>query len=121
MSALDKNFYYLLTNTPLTYPVCLNEEEAITYLKYINSDDFTYNNIGNYDVIDYEKIFYIEIIYGENEIIQSLLNDIKKNIAAGYVFKNQYKNRIFDFINQEEETVTGRIHNKYYGLPKKIE
>ena len=119
-SELHNNYYYLLINTPLTYPVCLNEEEALTYLKYINRDDFQYNNIANYDILDYEKILYIEVSFPDNEEIQKLLTQIKANIATGYAIRNQYKNRLFDFSNYKEERLYEPSSTKYYGLPRDI-
>ncbi len=119
-SELHSNYYYLLINTPLTYPVCLTEEEALTYLKYINRDDFQYNNIANYDILDYEKILYIEVSFPDNEEIQKLLTQIKANIATGYVIRNQYKNRLFDFSNYKEERLYEPSSTKYCGLPRDI-
>lgn len=117
---LHNNFYYLLINTPISYPLCLTEKEALTYLKYIHKDDYLYNNVTNYDVLDYEKIFYIEVNFPNNAEIQNLLFLIKKDIATGYKIRNQYKNRIFDFTNYAEERVYEPSTEKYYGLPRDI-
>lgn len=115
---IHNNYYYLLINTPLTYPICLNEKEALAYLKYINRDDYQYNNIANYDVLDYEKIIYIEVSFPNNEEIQKLLTKIKDNIATGYALRNQYKNRLFDFSNYKEERLYEPSSAKYCGLPR---
>lgn len=116
---IDENFYFLLTNTPISYPLCLNLEQAKDYLKLILHDRFQYNNINCYDIIDYEKLFYIEITYGDNPEIAETLIEIKKSIAMGYKIKNQYKNRILDIpktINLPKEEKTYK--KQYYGIPR---
>lgn len=117
--SIHDNFYYLLINTPTDYPIILTEEEALNYLNYINQNNFLYNNISNYDIIDYEKLIFIEYIFIDNQNIQKLLIEIKKNIANGYYLKNQYKNRIFDFKDITLDPVNIDYSNGYYGLPTK--
>jgi hypothetical protein len=85
---MNENFYFLLINTPLSYPICLNEKEAINYLELILDKNFLYNNISNYDIIDYEKILYIEQEYKNNALIQNMVNELKQLIASGYKIKN---------------------------------
>ena len=118
---IHDNFYYLLTNTPTNYPITITETEALDYLNYINKSNFLYNNISNYNIIDYEKLIFIEYTFINNQEIQELLIEIKKNIADGYYIKNQYKNRIFDFKNIILNPIDIDYSNGYYGLPKKNE
>lgn len=118
---INKNFYYLLTNTPLTYPICLTEEEAISYLEMIGHPEFLYNNINNYDIIDYEKLIYIEIVYGHNDFIQELLFNIKKSISQGYQIKNQYKNRIIDMPKIIPDKREFFQTEGYFGIPRESE
>lgn len=117
---INENFYFILNNTPINYPVCLSVSEALNYLTFINSNDFQYNNISNYDIIDYEKLIYIETNFNDNIEIQELLKEIKSNIAFAYKLKNQYKNRIFDFPTGQEERIFEYTTQKYYGLPRNL-
>lgn len=117
---LNNNYYYLLTNTPLTYPLPLTEEEGLKYLQFLNKPNFLYNNISNFDIIDYEKLIYIENTFKQNETIQNIIKEIKNNIANGYQIRNQYKNRIFDFTDIPEERVFEYNEKKYFGLPRTL-
>lgn len=117
---LHPNFVYLLDNTPPDYPICLDEKEALKYLEVIDSEEFGYNNINAYDIIDYEKLIYIETMFPENEKIQTLLNEIKASIAYGYRIKNQYKNRIIDIpIYNDWKVEEERNEEGYCGIPRK--
>lgn len=116
---LHANFAYILDNTPTDYPVCLTEEEGLKYLEIINSREFGYNNINAYDIIDYEKLIYIETMYPNNQEIQVLLQAIKANIAYGYRLKNQYKNRIIDMPIYNDWIVDEEKKEGYGGIPRK--
>ena len=117
---LHSNFAYLLNNTPPDYPICLDETEALKYLEVINNRDFGYNNINAYDIIDYEKVIYIETMFPKHEKIQALLNEIKANIAYGYKLKNQYKNRVIDIpIYNDWKVEEERNEEGYCGIPRK--
>ena len=85
---------YLINNTPIAYPLCKNAEEAIEYLKIFSDPEFGFHNGFNYDTTDYEKLFYIEINFSDNVIIQELLQEIKIKIAEGYIRKHNYLKRI---------------------------
>lgn len=115
---ISDNFRYLLKNTLYSYPIEEDEEKALDFLKLINNKYFLYNNICNYDILDYEKIIYIEIKFKDSIEIQQLIQDIKNNIAEGYLLKNQYKNRIIDFPNHLEDEKTS-LSKGFYGIPSK--
>lgn len=115
---INKNFSYLLFNTP--FKENLTKEEALNYLKVINYYNFSYNNICCYDIIDYEKLIFIEVNFSKDEEISEILFNIKKNIAEGYKIKKQYKNRIIDIpenLPVEEQKV---LREGYYGIPKEL-
>ena len=117
---LHPNFVYLLDNTPPDYPICLDEKEALKYLEVIDSEEFGYNNINAYDIIDYEKLIYIETMFPKHEKIQALLNEIKASIAYGYKLKNQYKNRVIDIpIYNDWKVEEERNEEGYGGIPRK--
>ena len=95
---MDNNFYYLI-NAIDTNEI-LSEEQALKYLQKINSRDFLYNNVCNYDILDYEKSIFIEMTYSAtNPDIQKLITEIKNNISFGYIYKEKLKARIFSNYN----------------------
>lgn len=114
-----KNNFIYYTNC-ISNDKIITQEEAKNYLQYLLRDDFLYNNICNYDIIDYEKIIFIEQIFKENQDIQLLINNLKENIATGYQFKKKYKQRIFDNYNTNELLNFDKKNERYFfGLPKK--
>lgn len=115
------NFYFILDSTPCSFPVPLDEQQATNYLTIILDKDFLYNNIDCYDILDYEKIIYIENKFNNNNKIQDLISKIKENIAYAYELKNKYRNRILDIPNSQIELNTEQNHQKgYYGIPDKF-
>ena len=105
----------------MTYPIPISEIEALNYLTVLTDPEFKYNNINCYDIIDYEKLFFIEVTYNNNQKIQELLKQVKSSIAFGYALKNKYRNRILDIPptnkkSQLEESWKGG----YYGIPDKF-
>ena len=120
---IKNNFYFLLKNTPHSYPIPIDETAAIEYLHLINHMEFYYNNSCCYDLIDYEKIIYIELTFKDNSEIQDLIKSIKELISANYVFKNQYKNRVLDLPDQEFFNTYFKKDKEaylkgYHGVPK---
>ena len=94
-------FHHLVFNTPIEYPLCADREQALRYLKIINSPNFYYNSFSNYNIIDFENIIYLDEVFKNDEEIQKLLLEIKGQIARSYNYKNQYLKRITDFIPKE--------------------
>lgn len=94
-------FHHLVFNTPIEYPLCADREQALRYLKIINSPNFYYNSFSNYNIIDFEKIIYLDEVFKNDEEIQKLLLEVKGQIARSYNYKNQYLKRITDFIPKE--------------------
>lgn len=76
------------------YPIPTNEEEALEYLYFL---DRTYNdNAYTTDLIDYEKLIYIELKFSNNLKIQQLIKLIKQNISNNFLFKHKYIQRLTD-------------------------
>lgn len=71
----------------------LSLEEAKTYLHYFLNNQ-QYLNEYLYNLIDYEKLFYIEIFYQNNEDIQYLIRELKEIIANNWLKKQQLLKRI---------------------------
>ena len=94
-------FHHLVFNTPIEYPLCADREQAFRYLKIINSPNFYYNSFSNYNIIDFEKIIYLDEVFKNDEEIQKLLLEVKGQIARSYNYKNHYLKRITDFIPKE--------------------
>lgn len=59
-----------------------DEECAFRELQYYLEER---DNAFNYDVINYERLFYIEEIFGKNERINNMLNDLKHKICHNYI------------------------------------
>lgn len=111
------NFHFLLTSTPPFNNFILSEEEAIKYLKYINNENFLYNNVCCYDIVDYEKICYIEMLYKDNKEIQEIIFKIKQKIFEGYEIKNQYRERVLDYQLIKQQINNTLERNGFYGIP----
>lgn len=52
---------------------------------YLDGND----NALNYDVINYERLFYIEENFIENEEIRNMLDELKHRICHNYVQRQQ--------------------------------
>lgn len=88
----SQSFINMINNTPSNF--LLNEEESLEYLLFLNR---TYwNNLATVDIIDYEKLIYIELNFPNNYEIQNLISIIKENIYKNYKYKNKLLSRILD-------------------------
>ena len=86
----DTNLFYQMT---FQYSaINLSLQEALSYLQKI------YNNLqlldNQYEIINYEKLIYIDYYYNENEDIQFYLKKIKKKIAKTWINKQKLINRL---------------------------
>lgn len=97
----NNNFHNLVLNTKTEYPLCNSKEEALKYLKLIDHPDFFYGTFSNYDIIDYPKLIYIEVEFGDDEEIKKILNSIKNTIKSAFIYKHQYFQRITNPISKE--------------------
>ena len=105
---------FLIQNTPPEYPLCIDKEDAILYLNLLLDPEFIYSNFLNFDIIDYEKILYIELTFSkETEIIEKI-QQVKEAIVGNYILKNNYiarlKHNIPDIDKQSRENHTAEIH-----------
>jgi len=50
---------------------------------YLNGHD----NALNYDIINYERLFYIEEFFNDNEEIRNMLNELKHRICNNYILR----------------------------------
>lgn len=116
---MHNNVQFLIFNTPPFGPNEYTEEKALKYLQYINNPKFYYNNMNNYDIIDYEKLIYIEISFQDNLEIQNLIAQIKQNVSDGYKIKNQYRERVLD--KPISALIDKPVNRKgFYGIPTEI-
>lgn len=113
---MDENFYYLINI--LNTSDILSEEQAFNYLQKINSINFLYNNMNSYDILDYEKIIFIEITYKNNQNIQELVQQIKQNISSGYIYKEKLKERIYDVYDTSNLYTEYHSERYFSGIPK---
>ena len=81
--------------TPIDYPLCKTEEDALIYLSMLLNPAFVYSNGFSYDLTDYEKIFYIEENF-VSEKVQEKLKKVKHMIVKNYVYKQKYLKRLID-------------------------
>lgn len=104
----------LIENTPIEYPLCKNDKEALIYLNLLLDEEFIYFNWLCYDLIDYEKIFYIEQNFCYNIDVKEKIEKIKQKISENYVAKNKYmtrlQNNIIDLDKKKRKTNFGQIH-----------
>lgn len=107
---------FLLDNTPVEETI----EDAQIYLDFILNPDYVFNNYINYDLINYERLFYIEYLFGNNEKIKKKLEKIKEEVGTNYLMKQKYLKRIYNKIpnldNLHRENHFGR-----YNLPSEYE
>lgn len=121
----QSNFHYLVKNTEVIQPLQIEREQTLKYLKLINSFNKFYSNLCNYDLIDYQRLIYIENIYQDDEEIIQLIKEIKARISDSYIYKHKYIKRITNPIPRERfdsyydeylvdslEINTERIYNK---------
>lgn len=84
----------LTDNIPNAYPIPKDENEALNYLYFLDRTFF--DNSYSLDLINYEKLIYIEYTYPFHHTIQSLIKNIKQNIANNFNLKYKYIQRITD-------------------------
>lgn len=86
----DTNLFYQMTSKYSS--INLSLQGALSYLQKI------YNNLklldNQYDIINYEKLIYIDYYYNENEDIQFYLKKIKKKISKTWIDKQKLINRL---------------------------
>lgn len=105
----------LIENTPIEYPLCKNEDEASLYIKLLLDPEFIYTNGLNYDLIDYEKLIYIEDTFAQNNSeLAAQITKLKSMISYNYIFKNKYltrlKHNIPNIDKQNRNNHYGEIH-----------
>ena len=93
------NFHCLVDNT--NSPLILERQQAFKYLTLINNLNPYYSSNCNYDLIDYQKIIYIEETFKDDEEIILLINKIKKTISNSYLYKHKYIKRLTNDIPRE--------------------
>ena len=98
-------FHKLVEHTK-TDTIILTEQQALHYLKLINNLFPYYSNMSNYDLIDYQKIIYLEETFANNKEIIFLIKQIKTKISEFYIYKNKYFKRLTNNIPDE--------HFKYF-------
>lgn len=99
LEAPFSNFHCLVNNTDNL--LILEREQAFRYLTLINNLGPYYSNNCNYDLIDYQKIIYIEEVFNNDEEIIFLINKIKKAISEAYSYKQKYIKRLTNNIPRE--------------------
>lgn len=68
-----------------------DENCAIRELQYyLDGND----NAMNYDVINYERLIYIEIAFAGHEHIHGMLQDLKHRICDNYIQRQQFIDRL---------------------------
>lgn len=106
----QSNFHNLVDNTEVFYPLDLQKEEIIKYLKLINNFNKFYSNLCNYDLIDYERLIYIENTFKDDDDIIKIIEEIKQRISESYVYKHRYIKRITNSIPKE---YFNQYHDEY--------
>ena len=86
------------------YPVPKTETEALNYLYFL--DRTLFDNSYSLDLIDYEKLIYIEVHFSTNLTIRQLLITIKQNISDNFIIKPKYIQRITDDLCSNEIKTT---------------
>ena len=94
----------LTDNIELKYPIPRNEKEALDYLYFI--DRTLYDNAYSLDIINYEKLIYIEQTFFMNKTVQQLFVNIKENIANNFLIKHKYIQRLTDDLCDKELDTT---------------
>ena len=69
-------------------------EEAKSYLIKLLSDE-KFSNINNIHQINFEKLIAIDYNYGQiDDVMKTLLNEVKKKITGNYIYKMKLLNRL---------------------------
>lgn len=89
-----KQISRLTDNIELNYPIPQNEQEALDYLYFL--DRTAFDNGYSLDLINYEKLIYIELNFSSNLTIRQLLMNIKQNISNNFLIKHKYIKRLTD-------------------------
>lgn len=99
LEAPFSNFHRLVDST--NNQQILKRQQALQYLNLINNLGSYYSSNCNYDLINYQKIIYIEETFKDDEEIMSLINSIKKTISSSYAYKCKYIKRLINDIPRE--------------------
>lgn len=76
-----------------------DEDCALRELQYYLEEG--HDNCLNYDVINYERLIYIEEFFSDNEEIRGMLHDLKHIICENYVQRQLLISRL---LLQDHET-----------------
>lgn len=93
------NYQFLIDNVPEDKAI-YTEEEALHYLLIVNRT--WWNGTYSINVIDYEKLIYIEKTFPDNIEIQRLIDIIKENTAKNFRLRRQYIARLSDDIKDPD-------------------
>lgn len=111
----------ILKDTPINYPLCQNEEDALKYLELLCEENFIYRINSNFNIVDYEKLIYIEEKFKDSIKIQNILSVIKKDIMNFYIEKYSFLERLNDCkIDLEAEKTWHQGHLKFPDKYNKI-
>lgn len=118
LQAPESGFHNLVASTKITYPLFTTKEQALNYLKIIDSWGEYYLSSSNFKLIDYERFIYLECEFTNDEEIMSLVNRIKQRISRGYKYKQQYLKRITNPIPREHFDL---FHDEYLAKRLKVD
>lgn len=98
----------LTEDIQIDYPIPRTEKDALNYLYFLDRTYF--DNSYSSDLVDYEKLIYIEYNFSQNKTIQQLLKNIKENISNNYLLKYKYIARLTDdlYINEINKRYSDR-------------
>ena len=88
---MNNNLFIEYTTKYINFSLSI--DAAKEYLLQILQDN-KYSTMNNICQIDFEKLIFIDYHYSDNETINSLLKEIKKQISENYQYKQQLLNRL---------------------------
>ena len=87
----NSNFFELLTYSSAGYLDKYDESCALRELDFYFENN---SNSGNFDVINYERLIYIELRFAHHEEIQSRVQELKELICRNYITRQKLLEKI---------------------------
>lgn len=82
----NSNFFDLLSYSSAGYLDKYDEGCALRELDFYFSNNI---NSGNFDIVNYERLIYIELRFTDNEEIQKKVQDLKQIICSNYIVRQK--------------------------------
>ena len=88
---MENNFFDLAKYSEVPEIDNIGEDKALQELNWYSD----HSNCMAYDMIDYERLVFLELRFPESTRIQTKINDLKIQIYENYILRKKIEHRFF--------------------------